>query len=82
MPAETGRSDLYRADPIGMARLVAAAKAAPPDSAEGRHYRWARWAFERWAQHTIVATCRDWDALSVTEQAIWIDMVATMEGRV
>jgi hypothetical protein len=74
--------DMYRADPIGMSRIVAAAEAAPPDSPEGKRARWARWCFERWAGHTIVSTCRDWDELSVTERAIWIDMVAMMEGKI
>ena len=84
MPDATeGRDrDMYRADPIAMSRIVAAIEAAPPESPEGKRARWARYCFERWARHTIVSTCSDWDALSVTERAIWIDMVSMMEGRI
>lgn len=74
--------DRYRADPIAMSGIVAAAEAAPEDSPEGKRVRWARYCFERWALHTIVSTCRDWGTLSVTEKAIWIDMVAMMEGKI
>lgn len=81
--ATEGRDrDMYRADPIAMSGIVAAAEAAPADSPEGKRVRWARYCFERWALHTIVSTCRDWDTLSVTEKAIWIDMVAMMEGKI
>jgi transcriptional regulator with XRE-family HTH domain len=81
LPADLVESEGHRVDAANFMReighLAAAIASSPPD-----RLAWAKYNFERWAARTAVSTCRDWDGLAVTEQAIWIDMVATMEERI
>ena len=50
-----------------------------------KRLEWAKWAFERWVEHTRIMTPvpePTWERLPSPEKAIWIDMVAHMEGKV
>lgn len=60
--------------------LMAAIAASP-----AKRLEWAKYNFERWARDTAVfdvGTLARWEDLCVDEQAIWIDMVAMMEGKI